>query len=379
MITVAADKYLYNIRSYIPESINLKFYDPEEGLPGDLKQVDALLIRTVTNINKESMPNIPDRLKFIGTASAGSDHVDIAYLRKNNIAFSDAAGCNARSVAEYVATGLLLWSEQRSKSLNEFSVGIVGAGNTGSEVINLLNRLNISYIAYDPPREERDPDFKSATLEDLLSCNILTFHTPLNKSRPHPTFHWLDERRLKNNRFSLVINTSRGGVVDEKALLKALTENRVGDIIIDVWENEPEISQKVARKAFIKTPHIAGYSVQAKENASRIVSEALLKQFNLSGPENGLETESRIVEKPVSGYRTFSELLAAVHPVREYEEALSKILKNHSPERGKYFNRLRAEFPLRQQFDNIYLPQSCFERFPILYGLGFTSIRRKSE
>lgn len=379
MITIAADKYLYNIRSYIPETINLRLYNPEKGLPENLNRYDALLIRTVTDINKESLPNIPDRLKFIGTASAGSDHVDIDYLNQNNVTFSDAAGCNARSVAEYVATVLLLWSEERSINLDDCMVGIVGAGNVGSQLIHLLDRVNIPYMAYDPPREERDPDFKSACLDDLLSCNILTFHTPLNKSGPHPTFHWMNDQKFKNHRFSLIINTARGGVIDEKALLHAHAENLVGDFIIDVWENEPEINQKVAGMAFINTPHIAGYSVQAKENATRIATEALLRHFNLPMAENDFEAESKIIEKPVSRFQSLSEFLPTVHPVWEYQDSLTEILKNHATGRGKYFNRLRAEFPLRQQFGNIYLPESYFDRFPLLHGMGFGSIRQKLE
>lgn len=374
MITVAADKYLYNIHSYLPENINLQLYNPENGLPEDLRKFDALLIRTVTDINRESLPYIPDNLQFIGTASAGSNHVDIKYLNKNEIAFFNAAGCNARSVAEYIATVLILWSEQRAENLAECKVGIVGAGHVGSELIYLLNKLDISFIAYDPPREERDNGFESAGLENLLSCDILTFHTPLTSSGTYPTYHWMNHQKFKNQRFSLLINTSRGGVIDEKALLKAHKNNNVQDFIIDVWENEPEICEDVARTAFIKTPHIAGYSVQAKENASMIVAEKLIQHFNLKYPENNIDSEPNIVEKPVSSYHSISGLLTTVHPVREYESELQKILKSKNAERGKYFNRLRAEFPLRQEFGNTYLPPSYFERFPYLKKLGFVSI-----
>lgn len=376
MITVAADKYLYNynIHSYLPENINLKLYNPESGLPEDLRKFDAILIRTVTEINRESLPDIPDNLQFIGTASAGSNHVDINYITNNGIVFSNAAGCNARSVAEYIATVLLLWSEQRAENLAECTVGIVGAGHVGSELISLLDKLDISFIAYDPPREEKDTGFESAGLEDVLSCDILTFHTPLTTSGNYPTYHWMNHQKFKNHRYSLLINTSRGGVIDEKALLKAHSDNKVQDFIIDVWENEPEICEDVAQTAFIKTPHIAGYSVQAKENASRIVAEKLLQHFNLQYPENNFDSEPNIVEKPVSAYHSISDLLTTVHPVRKYESELQKILKNHKSERGKYFNRLRAEFPLRQEFGNTYLPPSYFERFPDLKNLGFASL-----
>lgn len=370
MVTVKADKYLYNIHNRLPEDINLELYDPASGLP-DLTSADALLIRTVTPVTRQTLSDIPRRLQFVGTASAGSDHVDIGYLRENGITFCDAAGCNARSVAEYIATVLLLWSEERSLNLAEQTVGIVGAGNVGSELIALLDKLGVSFAAYDPPRAEREQDFKSTTEMDLLSCDIITFHTPLTRSGPYPTWHWMDKQKFERHRFLLLINTARGGVVDETALLRAARRGSVQDYILDVWENEPEIDPETARGAFIKTPHIAGYSVQAKEKATELVATSLLDHFNVPFTRTNKDTKIRPTEQPVTECNTLTELLTAIHPVRKYERALTNILGRD--ERGRQFNRLRAEFPLREEFGNIILPSICFERFPVLVSLGFAS------
>ncbi|HET6528094.1 MAG TPA: NAD(P)-dependent oxidoreductase, partial [Balneolaceae bacterium] len=258
MINVLADQYLYNIQSYLPENINLMLFDPAHGFPSEINSAHALLIRTVIPVDEQTLPDIPKNLQFVGTASAGTDHVDIKYLRENGITFADAAGCNARSVAEYVATAMLIWAEKRDQNLTTLTAGIIGAGNAGSRVIELLRKLEISTVAYDPPKEERDSNFKSASLNEVLECDILSFHTPLTTTGDYPTYHWLNGQKLSAFNFQLVINASRGGVIDEQALLNAFEKGMINDFILDVWENEPNFNQKSAEQAFIKTPHIAG-------------------------------------------------------------------------------------------------------------------------
>lgn len=372
MINVLADKYLHNIRSYMPENINLDLYDPNEGFPSTLQGANAMLIRTVHNINKQTLADLPSSLRFIGTASAGSDHVDVDYLKNNGVSFSNAAGCNARSVAEYVATSLLLWSEAKGNNLSEYSVAIIGAGHVGTQVQKLLEDLGISYTLYDPPRELREDKFESAPINEVLKCDILTFHTPLTKTGSHPTYHWLDWEKLSGNSFELILNTARGGVIDESALLKAKHHGSVRDIIIDVWENEPEFSFKTADEAFIKTPHIAGYSEQAKSNATQIIVNIMLDHFDMPKPEQTISQHPRILAKDISAFDSFSELLTELHPIKKYESKLNRILQQFPDERGKQFNKLRAEFPLRQEFAQTHLPASYFEKYPVLKALGFS-------
>lgn len=374
MINVLADQYLFNIQSYLPENINLITFDPAQGFPKQLSRAHALLVRTVLPVGKQTIPHIPAQLEFVGTASAGSDHVNIDYLTKHGIEFTNAAGCNARSVAEYVAVALLLWGENRKKDLTSLTLGIIGVGEVGSRVSRLMGKLGISTVEFDPPREKREAAFASASCTELLECDILSFHTPLTKDGDYPTYHWLDEEKLSGQPFELIINTSRGGVIDEQAVLQSKAKGKIRDIIIDVWENEPEFSLATARQAFIKTPHIAGYSVQAKENASRIVANAMLNHFDLPVKEKDKDQHSRILNKDIATFESLSELLTELHPIKEYEMELQRIIADHPEERGKPFNRLRAEFPLRQEFANTYLPQSYFDRFPILEKLGFSEI-----
>jgi len=374
MINVLADQYLYNIQSYLPENIHLTLFDPIDGLPPELSKTDALLIRTVLNIDEQTMPKIPDSLAFVGTASAGTDHVDINYLKKHDIQFANSAGCNARSVAEYIATALLIWTENRKKNLSKLSMGIIGVGHVGTQVQKLIGKLGVSTIAYDPPRELRENNFRSATLDELFAADILSFHTPLTCAGDYPTYHWLNAEKLLNHEFKLVINSSRGGVINEDALLNAMGNSKVQDIIIDVWENEPEFNLTTAAKAFVKTPHIAGYSDQAKNNASKLVANALIEHFDLSYPQKTRQSNPRILEKDISTFNSLTDLLTELHPIREYETELQKIINNYTDERGSHFNNLRATFPLRQEFAETYLPPTYFQKFPILELLGFSSV-----
>lgn len=374
MINVLADQYLYNIQSYLPESVNLQLFDPGFGLPPEVEQSQAMLIRTVIPINKETLPNIPKDLAFVGTASSGIDHVDQQYLSEHNIYFADAAGCNARSVAEYIATALLLWINERNRDLSNLSVGIIGAGHVGTKVNKILKKLGMQTVLYDPPRAQRDPDFSTASLEEVLHCNVLSFHTPLNTESDYPTYHWLNAQKLEGRTFDLIINSARGGVIDEKALLTAMKRGTVRDTIIDTWENEPDIHLDTFGAGFLKTPHIAGYSEQAKENASKFVADKLTDFFELDRPVNTSKSGSISFNKKLSQYDSLSSLLTDLHPIREYEKRLTKIVREHPEKRGELFNKLRAEFPLRQQFAQIHLPKAYFNRFPILKELGFSKI-----
>lgn len=375
MINVLADKYLYNIQAYLPESINLQLFDPARGLPTENDQAHAMLIRTVIPINKETLPTIPSQLQFIGTGSSGTDHVDNEYLANHDIYFTDAAGCNARSVAEYVATTLLIWSEQRDRKLHDLSIGIIGVGHVGTQVIAILEELGLQTVSYDPPRAQRETNFCSASLDEILTCDVLSFHTPLTKENEHATFHWLDEEKLSNNSFHLIINSARGGIINEKALLTAMKQGKVRDIIIDTWEGEPAIHLDSAGAAFLKTPHIAGYSIQAKQNASKIIADELINFFELDYPDNIEENQHITFDKKLSQFESLSSLLTELHPIKEYEQRLEDIIKDYPEDRREQFNTLRAEYPLRQQFTHIQLPNNYFQRYPILKALGFSEIK----
>lgn len=373
MITITADKNLFRIRHFLPDGVHLHEFDPEEGVPVTLSQSDALLIRTVTPVNAESMPEIPDNLQFIASASAGTDHVDRQFLSDNGIAFAHAPGCNARAVAEYVATVLLMWAAEKNRALDELNVGIVGVGNVGTETAALLQAIGVQSTDYDPPREDREPGFRSASLNEVLNCDVLTLHVPLEYTGNYPTYHWLDEDILQTHSFDLLFNTSRGGVVDEQALLRAMDNGQVSNVVIDVWENEPVFNDILARKAFKRTPHIAGYSVQAKLRASKMIADALIDHFGLEKPDNDNLFDEK-PEKPniwPTERDSLASVLAKVHPVNHYDTAMQKITGKKPKNKARLFNNIRTGFRLRNEFAHIHLPALLLDKFPVLEKLGF--------
>ncbi len=371
MIKVLADRHNPFLQDYLSSVANLSFYDSDVGFGPELEHADALIIRTVSKVNAQTLNReLAPNLKFVASPSAGFDHVDVAYLHSLGIAFSSAEGCNAWSVGEYIGAVVLHWAISKDVLLDGLRVGIVGAGHTGSAVGVHLRNLGCKVVCFDPPRALQDPAFNSATLDEVLACDVLSFHTPLTKapsaSKSETTWHWLDSEILNRNTFKLVINAARGGIIDENALVDALEKGSVGDAIIDVWENEPLMHPKLLQKAWVATPHIAGYSVQAKKNASRIACKALMRHFLL--PEvtiQGINSAQGLHVLKIAPSSSIIPILEQIHPMF----ALSNVLKTSPSGSSQVFSTLRNQTPLRNEFNNLKLSDSVFEQFPILKQL----------
>lgn len=376
MITILADQHIPYLETTLGDVVKIVYYNSDEGFGENLRDTDVMIIRTVTKIDKTHFPiEKAPNLKLIASPSAGFDHVDTEYLSDNNVQFTNAAGCNAWSVAEYVATVLIHWSENKSISPENIKVGIVGAGHTGSAANRLLNELGFKTILFDPPRDLRDSSFKSASLEEVLRSNVLTFHTPLifgeKTNKSINTFHWLDSDILDDYSYKLIINAARGGIVDEQALLKAKKSGKVDDFILDVWENEPDANPELIDEAYLATPHIAGYSLQAKFNASRMVSDAIRNFVNVpdSSP-NQHETLEKITLTPENPeISSVSEILENAHPLFTLSHQLKKGAHTHPDNLSKTFNELRTKTPLRTEFRYIQIPDIVREKNPLLNTL----------
>lgn len=369
MLHVLADQNLYKIKELIPSKFDLSFYDPSLGIP-DPKGYEAFLVRTVTHLNQQTFPSIPKSLKFVGTASSGTDHLDNEYLESQGIALANANGCNARAVAEYVMTAILLWQEEHHPQKNFGKVGVIGVGKAGSAAVELLSEFDIECVEYDPPREELDPEFKSASLEEVLSCDILTFHVPLNRKGKYPTFHWLDEEKLAGRNYKLIINAARGGVIDEKALIRSYEKGNTRNYVLDVWEGEPDLNPKIAKHAFIATPHIAGYSEQAKVNATRIICQKMETFFGMNDHTftYGIKAKTKnLTDIP----HQLSEILAHLHPILGYDKALRELLEK--TDKQAQFRELRNNWPYRYEYSSLQIPKKYLDEFPELKKMGITS------
>ncbi len=289
MKVIVDDKIPY-IREALERLADKVIYLPGKDITADIvRDADALIIRTRTHCNKELLEG--SRVRFIGTATIGFDHIDTEYCRSAGIAWSNCPGCNAGAVEQYVHASLLLLQKEKNVSLKQSCLGIVGVGHVGSRIANLAQRLGMRILLNDPPRHDRGEN-EFCSLQKLAEeCNIITFHTPLIRKGIYKTFHLANHSFFNMLEKKLyLINTSRGEVVDTEALLAAMDE-KIAGVIVDVWENEPDINRELLGKAFIATPHIAGYSADGKANATRMVLEVFCRffqkpmDFHISLPE----------------------------------------------------------------------------------------------
>lgn len=255
-----------------------------------VRDADALITRTRTQCNRQLLEG--SKVRFIGTATIGFDHIDTEYCREAGITWSNCPGCNAGAVEQYLHSVLLLLQQEKHVELKDACLGIVGVGHVGSHILSLADRLGMCILLNDPPRADRGEE-GFVSLETLArECDIITFHTPLERNGEYRTFHLADRAFFHSLRKKpYIINTSRGEVVETEAILEALDKGLIGGAVLDVWENEPHINLELLDKVFIGTPHIAGYSADGKANATRMVLEAFCRffgkemNFHIAAPE----------------------------------------------------------------------------------------------
>ena len=303
-----------------------------------LKQADVLLVRSVTQINQALLENTS--VKFIGSCTAGIDHVDLGYLQKNNIEFVYAPGSNARSVAEYVLASLLYVAEKKKVSLKNKTLAIIGYGHVGRQVAQLMSLLGVKIMLNDPPLQETGEQ-NLISFEEALTADIICLHTPLIRSGIFPTFHLIGAAELeKISPNAILLNAARGAVVDNLALYKHLQENPQFTAILDVWENEPNIHRELAQLCAISTPHIAGYSWDSKINSAKQVVEKMVGYF-FSSAEKG-QTQR---------FAPTKEIIKQFYNVEQDHQALQALMKlPDATARAQGFDLLRKNYPERREF-----------------------------
>ncbi len=319
-----------------------------------LKNTDVLIVRSITNVDEELLKNTP--IKFVGTATIGTDHIDLDYLKNKNIFFADAKGCNAYSVAEYVLASLLNLSVRFEFSLEDKSIGIVGVGNVGSKVAVFAEALGMRVLLNDPPLKRKDDKRKFVELDEIFKCDIVTLHTPLNLNGIDNTFHLFSSKnlsRLKDE--AVLINTSRGAVINNLDLLTAIEKKKL-KVVLDVWENEPDINIELVKNVLIATPHIAGYSYEGKVNGTKIIYASLCEylgedkafRFDLPIPQ-----ESTLLYDNSNQLETgLNDLISNVYSIRNDDNRMRKIRAMEKDNRIKYFDLQRKNYPVRREYNN---------------------------
>lgn len=333
---------------------NTQLVDGRKLTNAEAKDADILVVRSITNVNEKLLKS--SKIKFVGTATIGTDHIDLDYLKQNKIEFADAKGCNADSVAEYVFTALYKVAFQKNISLKGKTLGIVGVGNIGSRVVRVAKSLGMKVLKNDPPLERNKIGDNYVSLNEILHSDIISFHVPMILEGIDKTYHLLDENNLKKIRDgAIIINSSRGAVIDNKSLLSESIK-REFDLVLDVWENEPAVNIELLSKAKIATPHIAGYSFEGKVNGTKMIYNALCKFLNKQPDWEPQTPEIKFPDKKLFEgknneeklYRLFKE----IYDIERDDEMMRKISNIKPDEQLSYFDMLRKKYPIRREFSN---------------------------
>src|SRR3989339_22887 len=315
----------------------------------------ALFVRSTTNINSELLEGTT--VRFVGSATSGIDHVNVEYLSHNNITFAYAPGSNANSVAEYVVYSILEWRNITKSEIQDKKIGVVGYGNIGKIVAKYSNYLGLKILLDDPPLKDEYfvfPDFVNyAELDDICErSDIITNHVPLTLDGSYQTHNLLNEQNLKLIKpGSLFIHTSRGGVVDEKALISKHNEELLYTAI-DVWENEPNINHELMNKVMIATPHVAGYSRDGKIRGAKMMADAF-KEFSELEPDYTEINQELSQYKPLHSdiFSDYDKLYILLQKSREIDEDTKNLRKILNASNGKtdVFDELRKTYPSRRE------------------------------
>lgn len=272
---IVADSNIPFLEGVFEPYAEVVYVDGKEIEHCDMVDADALIIRTRTRCNAELLEGT--NVKIISTATIGTDHIDMDYCAKKGIIVYNAEGCNAGGVMQYVFSALYGVASRKAMNLDGANFGIIGVGHVGKKVAEMAKHLGFNLLLCDPPRAAVEGGDKFCSLEYLLeNAQIVTMHTPLDET----TKRMADAEFFHRMRPGCIfINASRGEVVDEQALIEAIP--RLGAVVLDTWNNEPDINRELIDLVDIATPHIAGYSYQGKQNGTASAVRAVARLFGI--------------------------------------------------------------------------------------------------
>ncbi len=347
--------------------------------PDVLRSTDVLIVRSETRVGAQLLDGTP--VRFVGTVTIGTDHVDVPYLAKRGIAFASAPGSNANSVKEYLVAALLALGRRFEFSLEGKVLGVVGVGHIGRRVVEAASSLGMIVLQNDPPLKRKTGESRFVPLDQLMSADIVTLHVPLTRSGEDRTAHLFDVHRIRAmRRGAILINTSRGGVVETSALLRALAEGHLAASVLDVWENEPNISVDLLSRSVVATPHIAGYSLDGKVNAVSMIRRAVCEHYGLPSswdPSDRMPRPARPVVELSADEMADDEVIrrAVTHAydLERDDRNLRKMRALQPEEKGPYFSRLRSTYRVRREFSSyeVHLPGKREDVARTLNTLGF--------
>lgn len=373
MIRIVADNKIPFLKDAL-EGVARVVYLPGGAISsGDLKGADGLITRTRTRCDRALLEGT--NVRFIASATIGYDHIDTDYCDTSGIRWTNAPGCNSTSVQQYLVSTLLYLANLRNVDLTSLTLGVIGVGNVGSKVSRAAEALGMKVLLNDPPRQRKEKDGAFAEVDDILAhSDIITLHVPLNKGGRDNTYNLVDGRFIQRAKKEVIlINTSRGAVVDEASLLEGLRAGKLSDVVLDVFEGEPDINSDLLGALTLVTPHIAGYSLEGKANGTIMSVRAISRFFDLGldnwAPVNIPLPPETLLHADVSESNRNELLWDLFQQTYDVTKDDRRLRENPAA-----FEQLRGDYPFRREPSaySVRLFQGYREITELLEKLGFS-------
>lgn len=317
---------------------------------------DILLVRSVTPVDRALLEGSP--VRFVGTCTIGTDHLDLEYFAQAGIHWSSAPGCNARGVVDYVLGSLLTLAEIEGVELNQRTYGVVGAGQVGGRLIEVLRGLGWNVLVCDPPRQQAEGGDYVSLDEIIQRCDVISLHTPLDRAGQHPSWHLFDRERLERLRpGTWLINASRGAVVDNQALYEVMLDREDLQAVLDVWEGEPKVHVPLAELCTLATPHIAGYSLDGRQRGTAQIYQALCAFL---GQPAHIQLQDLLprqwlahvgLDAATDPAWALAMLCRGVYDPRRDDADFRRTLEGDTDSQRQAFDALRKHYPPRREID----------------------------
>ncbi|MFQ3190465.1 MAG: erythronate-4-phosphate dehydrogenase [Paraglaciecola sp.] len=337
-----------------------------------LADADVLLVRSTTQVNQKLLAK-NTQVQFVATATAGTDHVDKSYLASQNIPFISAGGCNAVAVAEYVLSAMMVMGKRLNWELADKTVGIVGAGHVGSALARLLNVLGINHKLCDPPLADAGDSREFVSMSDIMQCDVISLHVPWVKDGPYPTENLFDKVRLaalKDNQ--LLINACRGEVINNQAALALFEQGKSLNLVLDVWENEPNINIDLIPHTALATAHIAGHTIEGKARGTEMLYLALCNHLGIQAEKKlsdylpKAEPSSLHINEKHNFWQLLHQLVLNVYNIETDDQYFRENMDS-----AEQFRYIRKHYPIRREFSAIALNTGNFADSKAIYAVGF--------
>ena len=365
MHKILIDDKIPFIRGVFEPLAEVKYLNGSDINTENLRDIDALIVRTRTRCDKTLLEN--SAVKFIATATIGFDHIDTDFCHERGIFWTNAPGCNAASVQQYIASALFFLQKKKKINLSKTAIGVVGVGNVGKLVVEFCENIGMRVLQNDPPRQAAEKNNAFVSLAEIAeTCDIISFHTPLNAN----TFHLADKKFFATlKKKPLIINTARGEIINTELIKNARKQNLISGIVIDCWENEPNIDTELLSICDIATPHIAGYSADGKANATMACVRYISSRLGL-GIDDWSVSEIPPPAQAMVRHCGVDTLQSAILHSYNIEEDFLKLKNN--PDDFEFF---RNYYPLRREFPAYFID----ENDELLEKIGFSNPKNNPQ